>query len=138
MGGGPPRPCIWLEGGWLLTVVPQHKHLGVWRRASGDLGREVAHRTAAGQAAYAALARKRLVNSKLLLRERVTIARARLHSRVLSQAGAWPVLSATLFKKIAVAVHRPLRVICGAHRPPLDTSSMKPMRPRAGSSPFAA
>ncbi len=52
--------------------------------------------------------------------ERAAVARECCHSRVLYQSGAWPLLSASLFKKVAVAYHRPLRVMCGAHRPPLE------------------
>ncbi len=55
--GESPRHLLPLEGGGLLRIVTQYKHLGVWRSANGELGRELAHRSAAGLAASSALAR---------------------------------------------------------------------------------
>ncbi len=116
--GESPRHLLPLESGGLLRIVTQYKHVGAWRRTNGELGREQARRSAAGLAASSALARGFLNKAEVPVVERAAVARACVHSRVLYQSGAWPLLS--LFKKVAVAYRRPLRIICGAHRPPLD------------------
>ncbi len=90
LDGGPVRPHIPLEDGGSLRIVSQYKHLGVWRRPSGGMSRELAHRGASAKAIVAALSRGFLSRSEVPRAERAAVARACVHSRGLYQAGAWP------------------------------------------------
>ncbi len=50
--------------------------------------------------------------------DKVMVASAGCHSRLLHGTGGWPLLSASPFKKLAAAYHKPLRMIAGANRKP--------------------
>ena len=112
--GGSLAHLLPFDGGH-LRLVTQYKHLGLWRRYNGGLGREIAHRAGSALAATACLARRCLSRSELPPPDRVMVARVCAHSRLLHMAGGWPLLSATLFKKVAISYHKPLRVVCGAN-----------------------
>ncbi len=49
---------------------------------------------------------------------RTQVARACVHSKGLHLAGSWPLLKKRQFEKVALAFHRPYRVIAGARKPP--------------------
>ena len=101
-------------------MVKAYKHLGALAAASCPLGQEIAARTSSAGVACSALCRPLLGKTVFPAKTRVAVASACIHTRCNYLAGTWPLLSAPQQKRYDAAMMRPLRIICGAHRPPAE------------------
>ena len=102
-----------------VRIVQAYRHLGtVAMQAGAGMGREIASRANAGQAATHELSRRLLGNEGLPQHVRVQVAKASVASRCLHQAGTWDALEGPQLQRLKVAWCRPWRIIAGAHRPP--------------------
>ena len=101
-----------------VRIVQSCRHLGTIVQAGDGMGREIASRANAGQAATHALSRWLLGNEGLPRHVRVQVAQACVASRCLHQAGTWDELQGRQLQRLKVAWSRPWRSIAGAHRPP--------------------
>ena len=97
-------------------IVQSYRHRP--KQAGAGMGREIASRANAGQAAMHALSRRLLGNEGLPRHVRVQVAKACVASRCLHQAGTWDELQGRQLQRLKVAWSRPWRIIVGAHRPP--------------------
>ena len=111
-----------------VWIVQSYRHLGRIVQVGAGMGREIAPRANAGQAATHALARRLLGNEGLPRHVRVQVAKASVASRCLQQAGTWDGLQAHQLQRLKVAWSRPWRIIAGAHRPPLPGQSWRNCR----------
>jgi hypothetical protein len=116
--GGGDIPALPLSGGGCIRMVKAYKHLGAMAAATCPLGQEVAARTSSAGVACSALCRPVLGKTALPAKTRVAVAVACIHTRCNYLAGTWPLLSAPQQRRYDAAMMRPLRIICGAHRPP--------------------
>ena len=97
-----------------VRIVQSYRHLGKTVQAGASMGREIASRANAGQAATHALARRLLGNEGLPRHVRVQVAKACVASRRLHQGGTWDELQGHQLQRLKVAWSRPWRIIAGA------------------------
>ena len=112
-------PLLPLSGGGAIRIVPVYKHLGTMLAVKSAMTREVAHRVRAASAATYSLARPVLAKKDYGPSDRLMVAKACVHTRLLYQAATWSELSVTNFKKLRAAYDKPLRWIAGVAGPPL-------------------
>ena len=110
---GQKLPLLPLADGGFLRVVSAYKHLGSMAEASGYMQAEVANRTASARAATGALAKPIFKQSRLPQKVRANIARACVETRVMYDAGMWPSLPTSSWKRLDAAVMQPYRLIAG-------------------------
>ena len=113
--------CVLLDvDGTQLRLTSEYRHLGCMQTSARTLSREVANRTASGNAVAAQLYRPVFRKLWIPAQVRLNTAKACIHSRILHNAGTWDSLGNPQLERIDAAYMRPLRYMVGALRPPAD------------------
>ena len=119
-GGDTDVPAFAMSGGGFPRIVRSYRHLGIMATATSPIGQEVALRTAAGQVAHTALAKAVFNKADIPVPTRIGVAVAWVHSRCMYLAGMWLLLSGQPQRRFDAGMMRPLRIICGVHKPPAE------------------
>ena len=98
-----------------ITNVARYKHLGVQQQACGDMKEEVAYRIEQAWGAWRPLAPHVFLNRNLKVQTRLNLWQSLVLTRLYYAAGTWPVMPASLLKKIEATEMKMLRKITGRH-----------------------
>ena len=98
----------------VLKCVPAYKHLGSMRGTTVAMAAEIKSKCSTIAGAVAQLRPKVLSNDLITLRAKAHLFQATLLSRVLFNAGAWPLLTSAEYTRIHTAILRHIRAIANS------------------------
>ena len=115
LGGEKKDNTIRQEGGKSAKIsnVARYRHLGVQQQACGDMKEEIAYRIEQAWGAWRPLAAPVFLNRNLKIKTRLQLWTSLVLTKLYYAAGSWPVLPASLLKKVEATEMKMLRRITG-------------------------